>query len=256
MKKSKRGLLWTGIVPLILVLATSGCATKSFVRDQVAATNAKVSAVEAKVNDNATKEQTDVSRLQEQITTTDNKVAEVDKSAKQANTTATQANQLAQQNQTAIANNSTAIDTLGKAMNYTLVAKGDVTFGFNKFELKDADRAALDVLVAKVQNKPRPLFELVGFTDKVGSTDYNLTLSRRRADAVARYLVKQGVPLRGIHVIGLGKEPPPPSLVADLEVVNPNPTRAEAQRLARRVLIRVYTAEASPSSAGGSASLN
>jgi outer membrane protein OmpA-like peptidoglycan-associated protein len=82
--------------------------------------------------------------------------------------------------------------------------------------------------------------ELQGFTDKTGDKDYNLALSRRRAEAVARYLVSQNVPLRGIHVIGLGAEDPPPSLTADLQAVDPNATPQDVRRLARRVYIRVY----------------
>jgi outer membrane protein OmpA-like peptidoglycan-associated protein len=89
------------------------------------------------------------------------------------------------------------------------------------------------------------VFELLGFTDPVGSRSYNLTLSRRRAESVARYLVHQGISLRGIHIIGLGKEPVPPNLLADLQAVDPNATAADSHRLARRVLIRIYTADAS-----------
>jgi outer membrane protein OmpA-like peptidoglycan-associated protein len=81
---------------------------------------------------------------------------------------------------------------------------------------------------------------LQGFTDKIGSKNYNLALSRRRAEAVARYLTRQNVPLRGIHVIGLGEENPPASLTADLKAMDPNASPQEVRRLARRVYIRVY----------------
>ena len=70
----------------------------------------------------------------------------------------------------------------------------------------------------------------------------NLALSRRRAEAVERYLVTQNVPLRAIHVIGLGEEAPPQGLEAELQAANPNPSKNELQRLARRVRIRVFGA--------------
>lgn len=245
-----------GVMPIVLVLATSGCATKGFVKAQVAQTDSKISALEAQTNAQATKEQTDISRVEEKIATTDNKVAEVATTAQQANSTANQANQLGQQNQSAIAASNTAIANLDKAMSYSLVAKGDVTFGFNKSNIGKTDQAALDLLVQQVQARPRVVFELLGFTDSVGSPSYNLALSRRRAESVARYLVHQGIPLRGIHIIGLGKEPVPPSLLADLQAVDPNATSGDSQRLARRVLIRIYTADASlQTGASASASL-
>ena len=254
MKNSTLGMVVTGFVPVMLLLATSACATKGFVKAQVADSNARISAVEAKSNEQiaalSNKEQTDISRVDEKIATTDNKVAEVSNTAQQANTTANQANQLAQQNQTATAANSTAISNLDKSMNYSLVAKGDVTFGFNKYTLGPTDQAALDALAQQVQSRPRAVFELYGFTDPVGSKQYNLGLSQRRADAVARYLVHQGIPLRGIRIIGMGKEPVPQNLLADLQAVDPNATAGNSSRLARRVLIRIYAADASlPSSA-------
>lgn len=255
MKNSVRCLLCTGFVPIVMAVVTTGCATKGFVRAQVATTNTKVSELETKTNEQAGKEQADISRVEERIATTDSKVAELSSSVQQANSTATQANQLAQQNQSAIAGNTNSLATLDKAMSYSLVAKGDVTFSFDKYKLGKDDQAGLDLLIQQVQSRPRAMFELIGFTDEVGSNDYNLMLGRRRAESVARYLVHQGVPLRSISIIGLGKEPVPANLLADVQAVDPNVTSADAHRLSRRVLIRIYTADASLSTLQKSASL-
>ena len=241
--------LTTGLIPVVLALATSGCATKKYVAAQIAPVNSKVSALESKTNEQAEKETTDISRVEEKLGSTDAKVAEVASAAQQANASAAQANQLAQQNQSAIAANQAAdqaaITNLDKAMTYSLVAKADVTFGLNKSHLGKADEAALDTLIQQVQSTPRVVFELVGFTDRVGGTDYNLTLSRRRAESVERYLVRHGIPLRGVHIIGLGKESVPAEFLADFQAVDPNATAADARRLARRVLIRMYAPNAS-----------
>jgi len=235
-------------MPVVMALATSGCASKGFVRAQIAATNSKVSALETKTNQQAEKEEADVSRLQEKLGTTDHKVDEVASAAQQANASAGQANQLAGQNQAAIATsqsaiaaNTVAISTLDKSINYSLVATADVTFAFNKSNLSDADRAALDTLIRQFQSTPRAVFELLGFTDPVGAAAYNLTLSRSRAETVARYLVRRGIPLRSIRVIGLGKEPVPSDVLADVQAAYPNATAANSLQLARRVLIRIYT---------------
>jgi len=244
MNKSKL-FLTTGLIPVVLALATSGCATKRYVAAQIAPVNSKVSALESKTNEQAEKETADISRVEEKLGSTDAKVAEVASAAQQANASAAQANQLAQQNQSAIAADQAAITNLDKAMTYSLVAKADVTFGFNKSHLGKADEAALDALIQQVQSTPRVVFELIGFTDRVGGTDYNLALSRRRAESVERYLVRHGIPLRGVHIIGLGKESVPAELLADFQPVDPNATTADARRLARRVLIRMYAPNAS-----------
>ena len=106
---------------------------------------------------------------------------------------------------------------------------------------------------------PRAVFEVTGFTDDTGPTSYNLTLSRRRADAVARYLVSKDVPLKSISVIGMGKEQTPQMLAAEFEAFNPNASKREIRGLARRVRIRLLSpgqpsSTASTESSGSSSS--
>ena len=240
----------------MLALATSGCATKHYVKAQLDPVNSKVSALETKTNAQTDREAADVSRVEQKLDSTDSQVAEAATAAEKANARAAQASQLAQQNQSAIAANQSAvaantasITTLGNAMNYSLVATGNVTFAFNKSNLGKTDEAALDDLIQQARSNPRAVFELIGFTDRVGTKEYNLALSRRRAESVQRYLVQQGVSLRGIHIIGLGKEPVPPGLLEDVQAVDSNATSANSRSLARRVLIRVYTPNASVPSA-------
>lgn len=244
MSKTKRSLILTGLFPVVFALAGSACATKKYVQAQIAPVNTKLGELATKTDNEADKEQNDVSRVEEKLGSTDRKVAEVEATAQQANTTATQANQLAQQDQAGIAANQSAIAaanssiaTLDKAMTYTLVASGEVTFAFNKSALGKVDKEALNALVQQVQSKARVQFELLGFTDKVGGPAYNIALSNRRADAVARYLIEQGMQLRGVHIIGLGKEQVPAELVADVPPANSN-------KMARRVVIKVYAADA------------
>jgi OmpA-OmpF porin, OOP family len=255
MNKSVHSHLWMLVLAITLAVTTSGCATKKYVRTQTGIVNQRVTEVETRTNEQmaamSAKEQADIPRVEERITTTDNRVTEVANSAQQANasaaqanSSAAQANQLAQANQAKIDANQkgiTALETLAEnAWNYQLIEKGDVTFGFNKSSLGNDAKIALDLIAQKAQSMPRAVIELEGFTDKTGGKDYNLALSRRRAEAVARYLVRQNVPLRGIHIIGLGEEDPPASLTADLQAVAPNATPRDVRRLARRVYIRVY----------------
>ena len=245
MKKSR--LLWI-IVPVTLALTTSGCATKKYVKAQTGIVDNRVSKLETKTHQQmaalSAKQHADISRVDERITTTDNKIAEVANATQQASASAAQANQMAQENQTKIEANAKGISDMAtlaqNAWNFQLIEKGDVTFGFNKSDLDNDAKIALDVIAQKAKAMPRAVVELDGFTDKSGSSQYNLALSRRRAEAVARYLVRQDVPLRNIHMLGLGEETPPSSLTADLKAVDPNATPRDIQRLARRVIIRVY----------------
>ena len=205
----------------------------------VTQTNEKIAAVSAK-------EQSDISQVNERISTTDQKVAQVATAAQNAQGTADRAMREADANSAKIAANSAAVSTLASgvanALNYQLVEKADVTFAFNKATLTPEAKARLDQIAAKAQGLPRSVVELAGFTDKIGTENYNLALSRRRAEAVERYLVMQKVPLRTIHIVGLGEEGAPPGLEADLATVDPNPSAAELNRLARRVKIRLFGA--------------
>jgi len=246
MKKVPQYLVSTTILALVALVST-GCATKKFARQQASMVNQRLSQVEKKTNDQISylnnKQQTDMSQVNERISGTDLKVSEAMNAAQQAGGTASQAQQMAEENQTKISTNSTQISNLttgvANALNYQLVEKGDVTFGFNKSDLTPATKAAIDSIIEKVQTLPRSVVELVGFTDRIGSHGYNLALSRRRAEAVQRYLVRKQVPLRAIHIVGLGEEAPPADLVAE---AGPNVTSRERDRLARRVQIRVYGA--------------
>jgi outer membrane protein OmpA-like peptidoglycan-associated protein len=65
-----------------------------------------------------------------------------------------------------------------------------VNFGFDSAELTPQAIAVLDSLGQALTSRTLTLyrFRLVGHTDAKGSEAYNLALSQRRADAVARYL--------------------------------------------------------------------
>jgi OOP family OmpA-OmpF porin len=265
--KSIQSVVAIGFIPIVLALTSFGCATKSYVKKQIAPVDQKTAVNATAIAQLGAKQEADVSRLDEKILSVDNKATQAMAAAGVANASATEANQLARKNQADMAANQAAIDAklaaensemtnFEKSMTYSLVAKGDVTFDFNKAVLRKVDEAALDTLIQGVdsllqhsQSATNVRFELMGFTDNVGGAEYNFALSRRRSEAVARYLLNHGVPLQGIHTIGMGKEPVPPSLLADIQAVDHNATDANSRRLARRVLIRIYTSNGTVQSA-------
>jgi outer membrane protein OmpA-like peptidoglycan-associated protein len=239
-------------IPVILAIGLPGCATRRYVRNHIAPVDQRVTELDQKTSEQIqalnTKHDGDVSRLDERISTTDNRVAEVASVAQQASLTANQANQIGQANRAEIQAQNQAMSLYAQklstyaqnAWEFQMIEKGDVTFAFNSSKLDSGAKAALDVIAAKAKSMPRTDVNLAGFTDKVGSPEYNLALSRRRAEAVQRYLVLRGVPLQNIHIIGLGEENPPSTLAADFEIFKPNATPQELRRLARRVYIRIY----------------
>lgn len=272
MIRSKPSLMQLFAMPLVLALATVGCATRGYARRQVTPVNQKVDTLSAVTDTKfvATNEkielvagihQKDISQVNERISTTEIKLGLAGSAAQQAQTDAQRAQASAssalsesQENARKLAANAQAVAAAGasmaNALDYKLVQSADVTFGFNKFSLTPEAKTELDQLATKVHSMPRVMVEVVGFTDAVGSHDYNLNLSRERADSVQRYLVTQRVPLHVIHTVGLGAEAPPSGLEGD---ASSNPSKTEAEPASRRVLIRIFgSADAvTQASAGG-----
>jgi OOP family OmpA-OmpF porin len=50
--------------------------------------------------------------------------------------------------------------------------------------------------------------KIEGYTDSIGSESYNLELSRKRAQAVADYLISQGIDNGRLQVIPMGESNP------------------------------------------------
>ena len=246
--------------PLLLVLAVSGCATKKYVGKQIHVVDQRLTQVQTQTNQKLEKQQREISYLNERATTTDNKLTAVASTAQQANETAGQALQQAQTNTSAIqaggavlAAHSTELVKLANDFNYTVVETANVTFRFNKWELTDEAKAALGLMIQKAAATPCPLIEVLGYTDDIGPSSYNLTLSRRRAEAVARYLVQNNVPLKSISLLGIGKEQTTQLLAAEVETFHPGASKQELRGLARRVRIRLYAPGGNSSAASSDA---
>jgi len=62
-------------------------------------------------------------------------------------------------------------------------------FTFNKSDIRPEFQSELDEVGTFLQNNPNAYVMLVGYTDGIGSAEYNLGLSKRRADSAANYLM-------------------------------------------------------------------
>jgi outer membrane protein OmpA-like peptidoglycan-associated protein len=90
---------------------------------------------------------------------------------------------------------------------------GDTLFATGRSELKSGATANLDRLTTFLTEYPNRTAAIEGFTDSMGSEDYNQDLSQRRADSVKRYLVGRGVDTARLSSSGRGENAP----VADNE---------------------------------------
>ncbi len=232
---------------MLLVLAASGCVTRKYVSKKIDVVDQRLSKLQARTDEQHAKQHNEISYLNERVTTTDNKLSTVASTAEQANSSAGQALQQTQTNTTAIQAgaaqieaHSTELTNLKNNLDYTLADSVNVMFRFNKYDLTNDAKVALDRIIEKAKATPRSQIEVLGYTDDIGPSSYNLTLSRRRAEAVARYLVKSDTPLKNISLIGLGEEQTPQLLKAEVEGINPNATKAQLRGLARRVRVRLY----------------
>lgn len=86
----------------------------------------------------------------------------------------------------------------------------DAMFDFDKSELKPNGKKELDEVVRKLNlaGAELKLITSTGHTDNIGSTEYNIDLSLRRAEAVKSYLISQGVDGNHINTVGKGEAQP------------------------------------------------
>ncbi len=89
-----------------------------------------------------------------------------------------------------------------------VITLGDVLFDTGRSELKGSAMGSLGKLAAFLNKYPDRSVIIEGHTDTVGSHDFNMGLSQRRADSVKSYLISQGVnPSRAV-TSGKGEENP------------------------------------------------
>lgn len=89
----------------------------------------------------------------------------------------------------------------------TLTLDAAVLFDFGSAELRPDADAALDALAGALSSLAVPAGTVEGHTDSVSSADFNLRLSRERAEAVAGALADRGVST-AFTTVGYGEDRP------------------------------------------------
>ncbi len=210
MRKGQMACL-VGLLFVVALVLTPGCATKKYVRGEMATIDQKVETVQGEV-------EASQKRLKEH----DEKLDSI--------------GSLITQQGAQIQSVDGKIEDVKKTIRGTLVYKAtiqnnDAKFAFDSSALTPEAKTTLDAFVQKLIEMNRGLYiEIQGHTDSTGTDEVNMALGQKRAEAVEMYLYKQyHIPLYRMQVISLGSSMP----VAD------NATR-EGRAQNRRVEILVY----------------
>ncbi|MGC9331587.1 MAG: OmpA family protein [Bacteroidales bacterium] len=84
-----------------------------------------------------------------------------------------------------------------------------VYYEYNDFQLSEQAKKIIDSTIYKLLEKhPKIIIEISSHTDSVGSDEYNLTLSQKRAESVVRHLIEKGIPKDRLRAKGYGESKP------------------------------------------------
>ena len=109
---------------------------------------------------------------------------------------------------------------------------GGVTFASDSANITSSFYSALNGIAQSLNNYPETRIQVNGYTDSTGNDAHNQELSQRRANAVAQYLVAQGVSSSRIVANGFGSSNP----------ITSNSTQ-EGRLQNRRVEIKILPAQ-------------
>jgi peptidoglycan-associated lipoprotein len=189
---------------LASAIGLSGCATKDYVNQQVAAVDAKTQATQNQVN-----------QQQELVNQHQAHLSQLDQTTQDALNRATAAGKLAE----------------GKFLYSMVLSDDSVKFPVDSSKLSPEAQQRLTDFAEKLKSDNRNVYlEIQGHTDSKGKDPVNQRLGEERAEAVRLFMNQHGVPLNRMSTISYGKNDP----VAD------NKTR-EGRAQNRRVLLIVMS---------------
>ena len=90
----------------------------------------------------------------------------------------------------------------------SVLSERSVYFDLDRYEVREEYRALLGEHAKFLKENPQFLMLIQGNTDERGSSEYNLSLGQKRANAVRRVLTLLGVDDAQLESVSLGKEKP------------------------------------------------
>lgn len=223
-----------GAVMGIVVLG-AGCATKKYVRQNIEPMQQRVEQMDTQQQ----KQGQNIDQLGKDVQENDTEISAAKERIGTVETRVGDAFSKIDQNQQGLNELRTRVANLD---DYRAAQQLSVPFGFDRDTLTSEASEQLRQIAAATSGAKRYFVTVEGFTDQVGSSEYNYSLSQRRADRVVRYLVAEvGIPVHRIYVIGLGEQ----------RLVETSNSR-EARARNRRVEVTVYSADSAGTTSGGS----
>jgi len=202
----KKGLMVS--VALVGALSLSACATKKYVDQEIGRVDTFAQDTQGQVNAQGGQ----LSEAQARLGAHEGQLQQLDRATREALDRATAAGKLAE----------------GKFLYSVVLSDDSVKFPVNRANLSPEAEARLAELVQKLKAENKNVYlEIQGHTDASGSPTFNEKLGQERADAVRRFLSKQGVALNRMATISYGEDMP----------VAPNSTRDDRAQNRRVVVV-------------------
>jgi outer membrane protein OmpA-like peptidoglycan-associated protein len=205
-----------GVLATVLSVVSTGCATVEWTESLFAKQRVEVDARFAKVETGVREHGERIDRVEVRVASLDGRLSETRdlvRTALPQTPTAVPARPVpAEPRPSVAAPERVAPDR--SARGRTLIGVVHVPFGFDRADLEPGAEAALSTIVKELREHPNMTIDLEGTTDPVGRLDYNLRLSQRRVEAVARWLTAKGVD-RARIVGAKGRGPVPNTTVKD-----------------------------------------
>jgi OOP family OmpA-OmpF porin len=92
-----------------------------------------------------------------------------------------------------------------------------IQFKLDSAEIKESSMIILDLAAAILSENPEIRVQIEGHTCDLGTPEYNLHLSQRRAESTKEYLVSRGISPSRMEAIGKGEDYPITSNANEME---------------------------------------
>ncbi|MDO7653089.1 MAG: OmpA family protein [Porticoccus sp.] len=99
----------------------------------------------------------------------------------------------------------TGVRVVREGDNIRLVMPSNITFGVDRYEVRPEFYSTLESVAIVLKEFDKTNVRVAGHTDSTGSSEYNQTLSERRAGSVGQLLTSQGVASGRIWTTGYGE---------------------------------------------------